>query len=156
MRSTVSRLVLALIASGCVASAALAGPLAIEAGQWHRTITFNVKNPLLSKLLAAPVQSDVCIDARTASGGPLAVVTVEDGPECRLVRSNVHGEAFTARRVCRMESGKQAVYDLTGQFSGQSIKLSQIVVGEHGPDATPYTELHRTGPCLPTTPRPRQ
>jgi hypothetical protein len=130
-------------------SPAFASSARIEPGEWHRTTTFNIKNPIASKLLGT-MQSDVCVTEATAKGGPLSVVTMDDGPECHLTSSTLGDGKFMARRICQLQGGSYATYRMTGAFTGQSIDFNTTMANAHGPvAAAPHTEMHRVGPCHP-------
>jgi hypothetical protein len=122
---------------------------AVSPGHWHRRTTLEPpaalrKNPALAESLSRGVESDLCVGPDRAARGPVAVALADDGPDCRILNSQVQGDRFSARRSCRLDNGQTQVSLMVGQFSATAIVFTSVAL-VNGQRLTSHSTYARLG-----------
>lgn len=122
---------------------------AMSPGQWHRRTTMEApaalkKNPALAESLSRGFESDLCVGPNRAARGPIAVALADDGPDCRVLDSQVQGDRFSARRSCRLDNGQTQVSLMAGKFSMTAIVFTSVAL-VNGQRLTSHSAYARIG-----------
>jgi hypothetical protein len=124
---------------------------AMAPGHWHRRTVMEIpaalKNkPGIAALIGQPFESDLCIGPNRAARGPVAVALADDGNDCRVLGGQIQGDRFSARRECRLSSGKGQLSILAGKFTATTIVFTSSAQAG-GQTLTSNSAYAFVGPC---------